>query len=373
VIGVLRAEEANLLQARDLARRHGWWGRVISAMQGLRTLYGHTGRRAEWARLVAEVVPEFVDPATEGPLPGREEQWSFVTEYRVRLAREGRHWAEAERLQGAQVAWTRQRAAGALGALAEDRPGGALDGAERNSVRTLAVSLEQLGQIQREQGKPSCVESFEEAIPLCQRIDDKPEESVLSFKIGHAYKNLADLRELDQAERWYRRSLELHDEGDRLGRGKCLNQLGSVAYERFGAAREAREPEEGLLRHLNEAVRYYHQGLDLLPPDAVDALAVTHHQLGSIYDNAGDLDRALPHYRDSIRYEEVQGNLYGAAQTRFNVALALADAGRLPDALAYARAALGNYQTYGQGAAADVQRTQGLIAEIERLMKAGGG
>ena len=31
-------------------------------MQGLRTLYGHTGRRAEWQRLVEEIVPDFVDP-----------------------------------------------------------------------------------------------------------------------------------------------------------------------------------------------------------------------------------------------------------------------------------------------------------------------
>ena len=34
VIGALTAEEANLLHARRLARRHGWWGAVISTMQG---------------------------------------------------------------------------------------------------------------------------------------------------------------------------------------------------------------------------------------------------------------------------------------------------------------------------------------------------
>ena len=79
-------------------------------MQGLRVLYDHTGRRAEWARLVAEIVPEFVDPQTDGPLPGREEHWSLVTEYRVRLAREMRNWPEAERLQRVCVDWDRRRA-----------------------------------------------------------------------------------------------------------------------------------------------------------------------------------------------------------------------------------------------------------------------
>lgn len=63
----------------------------------------------------------------------------------------------------------------------------------------------------------------------------------------------------------------------------------------------------------------------------------------------------------------MQGNLYGAAQPRFNVALALrATRGRLADAREYAYAALRNYQTYGDRAAAEIQETQGLIAEIEQ-------
>ncbi len=41
-------------------------------------------------------------------------------------------------------------------------------------------------------------------------------------------------------------------------------------------------------------------------------------------------------------------------------------AGRLTDAREYAYAALRNYQTYGDRAAAETQRTQGLIAEIEQ-------
>ena len=55
VIEPLALEEANLLHARRLARRHGWWSPVISVMQGLFTLYEYQGRPAEWARLVAEI------------------------------------------------------------------------------------------------------------------------------------------------------------------------------------------------------------------------------------------------------------------------------------------------------------------------------
>jgi hypothetical protein len=73
VMAGLLAQEANLLHARALARDNGWWSAVVNAMQGLETLYLQTGRQEEWKRLVRETVPEFVDPETEQPLPGREE------------------------------------------------------------------------------------------------------------------------------------------------------------------------------------------------------------------------------------------------------------------------------------------------------------
>ena len=71
----------------------------------------------------------------------------------------------------------------------------------------------------------------------------------------------------------------------------------------------------------------------------------------------------------AIRYQEAQGNLYGAALTRQNVASMLAQAGRLPDALAYAQAAVQNFETFGPGAEADVAKTRDLIAEIEEKQR----
>lgn len=364
VIAALSAEEANLLHARRLARANGWWDALTRTMQGLRSLYDHTGRRAAWKRLVGDIVPDFVDPATDGPLAGREEQWSLVTEYRVRLAMEARQWGEAERLQRPRVEWDRRRAASALALPPE-----ALDGTQRNAIRTLAASLHTLGQIQRELGQAECVKSYEETAGLTHRIGDKAAEASAAFNLGHAYKNLPAIRDLTQAEQWYRRSLELHDEGDRLGRGKCFNQLGLVARERFKEAREAKQPEAELLKqHLNAALQAYQQALALLPPDAVNDLAVVHNQLGNIYRDAGDLDRALHHYREGIGYDEASDNFYGAGQTRGNVARALRDAGRLADAREYAHAALRNFEGYGEGAAADIERTRGLIGEIESLM-----
>src|SRR6202044_3999538 len=54
IIGILGAEEANLLSARHLAQAYGWWRCLVVTMQGLHALYDHTGRHAEWAALVEE-------------------------------------------------------------------------------------------------------------------------------------------------------------------------------------------------------------------------------------------------------------------------------------------------------------------------------
>jgi len=352
VIGALKAEEPNLLNARALARRNGWWPSLITTMQGLRILYDHTGRTGEWASLVDEIVPDFVDPASDGPLPGREDDWRLVTAYRVRLARAGRKWPEAERLQKLCVDWDRRHSRDT----------------EPNSVRTLAASLHELGQIQREQGRPECVESYKESFELAQRIGDGSLAGVVAFNLGHAHLDLS--HDLDEAERWYRKSLELRAAGDRLYRASSLAQLGRVAWERFEEARKANQPKTEVLRHLNEALQRYHEALEMTPPDAIGQVAVIHNQLGIIYDSAGDLDRSLHHWRESIRYKEAAGNLYGAATTRSNIARALASAGRFHDARAYADEAFRNYQACAN-AEQEIQKTLDLIAAIAKAAEGG--
>lgn len=361
VIAALKAEEANLLHARELARAHRWWGSVIGTMMGLDALYGHIGRRPEWARLVDEIVQDFVDPTTDGPLAGREEAWSLVTEYRVRLARVARDWAEAERLQRTRVGWTRQWGASAL-----KLPPEALDKVQRNAIRTLAASLHELGEIQRERQQPVCVPTYKESLALAERIGDRSGAATCAFNLGTAYKGIPTIRDLDEAERWYRHSLELQDESDRLGQSRCRNQLGAVELERFNDARAAKKPKEELLRHLNAALESYQQALDMLPADAVNDRAVAHNQLGGIYAHARDFDRALSHLREAIRYHQMQSDRYSSAQTLRNVSFTLTRAGRSADALEYAHAALRDFEAYGERAADDIEKTRKLIARIEQ-------
>lgn len=364
VIGVLTFEEPNLLYARSLARSNGWWHRVMKAMQGLRTVYQHTGRRADWARLVEEIIPDFVDPATEGPLPGREDQWSIVTDYRVRLAREARRFDEAGRLQKLRIEWNRKRSAAALG-----RPPDAWNAWEKNSLRSLAVSLEDLSHIQREQGSASCVDGYREALAMFEKIRDTRAAAVCAFNLGHAFKDLDQIRDLAVAEQWYRRSLDLISEQDRMGRAACLGQLGAVAYARFRAARADSRPDNECIGHIREAAQHYQQALSMTPASAVQELAVTHHMLGNIYDDAGQLDLALDHYRESVRYEERQENRFGAGQTRESVAITLFQADRFADAREWAQAALCDFEACGN-AEQEVVNTLKLLEQIESAVQA---
>ena len=264
VIAALAAEEANLLHARRLALQNVWLRAVIGTMQGLSELYDHRGRREEWQGLVDEIVPEFVDPATNGPRPGREyNEWSIVTEYRMRLAREVRDWAKAERLQQVCVEWNRRSAEDVLNRHtgrtqlpkiadetgppdSERRPPPpdeppplrdrlaavlpSLSDTDRNIIRSLAASVHDLGQIQRERGEPACIASYEESLGLSEQIGVRALAATCALNLGHAYTymGIPGIRNLDQAEHWYRRSLELCDERDRLGRGKCQISLGNV-------------------------------------------------------------------------------------------------------------------------------------------------
>jgi len=70
---------------------------------------------------------------------------------------------------------------------------------------------------------------------------------------------------------------------------------------------------------------------------------------------------------------KLQAILYKAAQYRAWVAVDLANAGRLADAREYARAALRNFESFGNRAAEMIEKTRGLVAAIEAAMKGAGG
>ncbi len=373
VIPFLALEEANLLHARRLARRHGWWSLVVAVMQGLNVLYENQGRGAEWARLVVEIVPDYCTEDDE-PVTGREEKYRFVMSYRVELAVEQeRDLPQAAAWQEKLAASVRQQAAAAL-ALPGDAP---LDGEQRNRIRSLGVALEQLGQILREQGSGDCVVQYEEAIRHYRRIQDTAVEGITQLNLGNAYKDLPDIRDLDAAEAAYQRSLALREQNDALGSSLCFQGIGMVHHERFKEARRQEESQETVLRHAQAAEEHYRKGLNLCPASAIANLGPMHAQLGTFYGEVDQTERAREHYEKAAQHFEKSGDRYNAGKVRFNMALMYAQvAGReetparrrdlLLRGQAYAQAALRDFQSYQGRAAGDEADARQLLTDIDQ-------
>ena len=187
--------------------------------------------------------------------------------------------------------------------------------------------------------------------------------------LGNAYLRVPGLRDLDQAEHWFRHSLSLRPDGDLYGRAACLGSLGMVALERFDDARAAGEAEPVLMEYLNACLHSYQQSLDLTPADDHRTRGITENQFGFALRRAGDTGEALRHYQRAIQHEEARGYIYGAGQTRYNIALLLANDGQTGDALHYARAALDNFQQAGPGAVDDADDARQLIAALEQASR----
>jgi tetratricopeptide (TPR) repeat protein len=369
VVAVLAAEEANLLAARQVAHAHAWWREVMSAMQGLRVLYEPASRWVEWARLVEELIPDLTDSTGDGPRPGLEEEWRVLTEYRVSFARRARDMAGTMRQQLALVAFIRERAAAALA-----QPPGALDPRQRDDIRWLARSLEQLGDLLVEQGDSAGAGHLEEAAALCRRVGDRQTEALALHSLGNAHLTVPALWDLDRAERYYQDSLGLFDQQDRPGRAGCHAQLGHVAYERFWAAKSAGASEQVQRGHLQAAADHSQQALALIPASAIEDLATVHNRLGLIYDHydhASLLEAALHHFQEAIRQWERAGNRHGAAQAHENLARALAGRGRLDEARTWAQAALRDYESYGERAPADIDKMRQLLDQIDQTIRSG--
>jgi tetratricopeptide (TPR) repeat protein len=244
-----------------------------------------------------------------------------------------------------------------------------VDAGEKNLVRTLAVSLHELSEIQRGQGSVTCEGGYREALSLAESIQDSQASADCAFNLGHAYKDLGAIRDLAVAEQWYQRSLDLRANKDRMGRAGCLVQLGTVAYHRFLDARATNRSPAECFDHAEKAEQYLQHALEMFPPNAVPELATTHMNLGNVYSQAGQPDVALHHYRESIRYCEVMQDRFASGRTRRNAARALASTGRFADAREWARAALCDYEA-SANADQEVIETLKLLERIESDLRA---
>jgi len=363
-LGHLLDEEANFLNAISLSLAHEWWRPVVGCLEGLFPLYQQTGRRGEWSRLFGRVVLYFLDDSDK-PLPGREPYWSIFMDYRVRLAMEAQNWLEAERLAGAIVDNERPLAVPLLNLQRES-----LDGQQRAVIRGFATALGRLGDIRRERQDPRCLEAYRESIQLYQHIDEKGGEAARCFNLGHAYKNVHAIQDLDEAERCYRRSLGLRPPHDNLSRAQCLAQLGALALRRLENAIPTGSSDESLGALFEAAIDFYQQALAILPPDALDGIATIHNQLGAVYFHSpSHLNLGIEQLKEALRCYEAIGDRYMAGGVKNNLAGILLRIGRLADARDFAQSAIATLRSCPIPPAELIRSAESCLREAEGLLR----
>ena len=367
VMRLMQAEEDNLLSARQLALKHQWLPTLRRTTQGLRELYDYTGRHVERDVLVKEVLFLFVDPATDLPRVGvQDEDWSLMTEYRVRFALIDHDLTEAEHLQKIRTDFNRARLANALSSSNMIEPD-----LVPYLTRTLATSVYMFGAIQMGRGEATCVSSFEEASDLMRQSGDVTGEAGVAYNLAQAHVDIPSLRDLDKAQSWCLQGFKLIQDGDHISRGRFLNELGRIANERFEEARRSKAPREQLLQYLNEGVVYLSEALDILRSIGFKAeLAVTYDLLGNNYRAVGKYDEACKFYAHVVEFQEQSGNTYYAAQTRLQIAITWVTAQHWQNALLYAQAALRGFQS-ASNAEDEIQLAQEMIKDIQQEMQGG--
>ena len=372
-MGLIALNEGNLLHARRSAivqlDRAGdgqdprlWYAAVLGSMDALRVLLEDSGRWAQWWQLVEELVPRFVDPATGQALPGKEQYAGAINSYRHRIATQRRQWPEAELIQRQGIAEARKRVAAFLGAPQES-----LTPEQKNELQNLSTALQKLGNTLLETKDAGCVPLYQEAMAILEYIGQaKGLGAECAVNLGTAYKNLPPVRDLQMAERWYMRSLELRDPRDRMGTGETLMQLGNLFVERFHGALSQPQPDPQELNKTGQsAARAYNQALSLLPQDAWTARGAAHMGLAFLF--AQNYEVSMQHYREAIRCFENDGDHLRAGSVRSTIALMLLTMAKRPkDALEFAQAAVRSFERVGTGEArTEAAKALKLIADIE--------
>ena len=360
-IDALTVEEDNLLHALHLARIEQNWSAATGAAQGLRQLYRHQGRAAEWAGLVDQLTIDLIDPTTDRPRPGAEDTYSLITDYRVGIAIAARDWETSTRLQQQMIMWSRARAVTALATPPEQ-----LDTFGVHLISDLAGKLQTLADILRFQDDSDCLPYYQQAIDLYHRINSR-KEGAAQFNLGNAYLTVPQLKDLDRAEQAYEADLRLLPKHDTLGRARTVLQLAWVHLERFYQAKDLGANQAVLLQHLNHALDGAKHALRLLPNGHPDR-GIVHYQVGIMCGEAGEADRARTYHQQAIRYFEQAGNTYAAGQARRRLAFTLGIAGRHREAMDWAQAAIQDFQKVGVGATEDISQTGQLIRATQQAI-----
>lgn len=356
VIKALGDEEGNLRHAFVLCRKYKWWQAEIGLFHGIFTLYWNSGRRVEWAAVLDEVIPDFVDDQGSA-LPGRERWWTFVMDQGVRLAMWRRDFSRAEFLASSVLRVERL----AVESF-PDKHNAPMSEVQRKQIQSVGIALARLADILRERGDSECLDINQQALAVYESIEDRLGISIRLFNLGHVFKNLESLRDLDKAEYYYSQSYASYPEHDSVSRAQCLAQLGSVALQRLKDELGGEQRPRLLTEYFDVALARYEEVLAMTSHDDILELAEVHNQLGVVHQYISDgAERAFEHFRLAVHYFDLSQETYQAASTRNNAAHVLERLGRFHEALAFATEALAVFD--------DLDSASDLTEHVRRLVR----
>src|SRR5262249_21790745 len=110
---------------------------------------------------------------------------------------------------------------------------------------------------------------------------------------------LGALRDVDAAERWYLRSLELCADRDVFNRARIEHKLGRTAHDRF-RGRLGSESEEELREAVDRAVTYYSTALASFPDEAYSHRGRVASDLASLFGELGLADPAIQATQEAV-------------------------------------------------------------------------
>jgi tetratricopeptide (TPR) repeat protein len=319
------AEAANIVAARRLASRKGWWPLVVRLLDGVTALGVHGGMRQLWHAELLDAAADFVDPDTGEPLPGMEEYGVVLLGHLAWVAEMEGDRARTARLRAADVNHRRTAAANALAVPPERRTE-----ADRALVRRLAVGLTNLGPAQSKMGNPAALDTMTEAIALARQLGDWRLAANNHLNLGVYWMTVPTPPEFDCADKEFTAGYNLAIQDDPPLAGKLMNERGTLHYERALASADP----DVVRAELEKAADLLKLAAQLCEPDAVLS-----HQLGQVHRQLGHLDKARAWFEQAIALRETEPEPGAGADSRLQLALALEDAGLLDEALSFARSA----------------------------------
>ena len=199
--------------------------------------------------------------------------------------------------------------------------------------------------------------NFQEAAHLFERIATERKSRDDAVGEANAYQQLGAIaqerRDLDAAERWCRKALEISEKLSIEHGAAIIGQLGILEQER---------------RDFPAAEQWYRKALEIFEKQGIEhGAASTYHQLGWLATERRDLDAAERWYRKALAIKEKRGDERSAASTYHQLGMIAEERRDIVAATEWYQKALAIWEKHrDEHGAAGTYHQLGILAQAQR-------